>query len=73
MKFPYTFSAKVAQFPLFFYLKNNWIWMYYPFGALGGLWAFSKIHNTVNSDSNKRSWAESQMKIAQKEAEAHNH
>jgi hypothetical protein len=29
MKFPYTFSAKIAQFPLKFHIKNNWIWRYY--------------------------------------------
>lgn len=34
MKYPYTFSAKVAQFPLKFHIKNQWIWRYY-FIALG--------------------------------------
>lgn len=29
MKFPYTFSAKIAQFPLGHYVKNQWIWKYY--------------------------------------------
>ncbi|RZC37181.1 uncharacterized protein BDFB_007715, partial [Asbolus verrucosus] len=29
MKFPYTFSAKIAQFPLKYYIKNQWIWRYY--------------------------------------------
>lgn len=67
MKFPYTLSAKIAQFPIFFYMKNNWIWMYYPLGALGGFWVFTKIHAVFNSEANKKSWAESQMKNAQKE------
>ncbi|KAL0893725.1 hypothetical protein ABMA27_013871 [Loxostege sticticalis] len=31
MKFPYTLSAKIAQFPIFHYMKNNMIWMYYPY------------------------------------------
>lgn len=34
MKFPYTFSAKIAQFPLKFHIKNQWVWRYY-FIALG--------------------------------------
>lgn len=43
MKFPYTFSAKIAQFPLKFYIKNQWIWRYY-FIALGvSLPVFYKI------------------------------
>lgn len=29
MKYPYTFSAKIAQFPLKHYIKNQWIWRYY--------------------------------------------
>lgn len=29
MKFPYTFSAKLAQFPYKFYFKNQWIYRYY--------------------------------------------
>lgn len=34
MKYPYTFTAKLAQFPLKFHIKNQWIWRYY-FIALG--------------------------------------
>ncbi|XP_028030367.1 uncharacterized protein LOC114243173 [Bombyx mandarina] len=68
MKYPYTLSAKIAQFPLFYYMKNNIIWMYYPLGILTGFYFFMKIHVVVNSDENKRSWAESQRKIAEKEA-----
>jgi hypothetical protein len=29
MKYPYTFSAKIAQFPLKYYFQNQWIWRYY--------------------------------------------
>lgn len=29
MKFPYTFSAKLAQFPLKYYIQKQWIWRYY--------------------------------------------
>ncbi|KAG6440417.1 hypothetical protein O3G_MSEX001321 [Manduca sexta] len=67
MKFPYTMSAKIAQFPYFLYMKKNFIWMYYPFGFLGALYVFSIIHEMANSEGNKRSWAESQRKIAEKE------
>lgn len=67
MKFPYTISAKIAQFPIFFYMRKNFIWMYYPLGFLGGLYCFTKIHNLVNSEENKRNWAETQRKFAEKE------
>lgn len=29
MKFPYTFTAKVMQFPWRFYIEKNWIYKYY--------------------------------------------
>lgn len=67
MKFPYTLSAKIAQFPIFFYMKNNPIWMYYPLGWMMGLYLFSFIHAAVNSEANKKSWAEQQLKAAAKE------
>lgn len=67
MKFPYTISAKIAQFPIFFYMKNNMIWMYYPFGWVISLYAFTKIHVLANSEANQKSWAETQRKAAEKE------
>ncbi|KOB65403.1 Uncharacterized protein OBRU01_22774 [Operophtera brumata] len=68
MKYPYTFSAKIAQFPIFYYMKKNWIWMYYPLGWAVGFYLFTTIHALANSDANKRSWAETQRKFAEKEA-----
>ncbi|CAH2086680.1 unnamed protein product [Euphydryas editha] len=67
MKFPYTMSAKIAQFPYFYYMKNNNIWMYYPLGCLVAFYVFIKIHGVVNSEANVKSWAESQRKAAEKE------
>lgn len=67
MKFPYTMSAKIAQFPYFFYMKNNNIWMYYPLGCLVSLYFIIKIHVVVNSEENVKSWAESQRRAAEKE------
>lgn len=29
MRYPYTFSAKIAQFPFKHYINNQWIWKYY--------------------------------------------
>lgn len=33
MKYPYTFSAKVAQFPWAHYTKNVWLFKYYGVGV----------------------------------------
>lgn len=33
MKYPYTFTAKVAQFPVQHYIKNVWVLRYYAFGV----------------------------------------
>ncbi|KAJ6637444.1 hypothetical protein Bhyg_10174 [Pseudolycoriella hygida] len=69
MKFPYTFSAKIAQFPLKFYVNNQWMWKFYIFGIVCTIPVFYKIHKLANSPANVAKWAESKRK----EAEAHHH
>lgn len=43
MKFPYTFSAKIAQFPYKFYIQKQWIWRYYLIGVAVSVPVFYKI------------------------------
>lgn len=43
MKFPYTFSAKIAQFPLKFYMQKQWGWRYYAFALVLSAPVFYKI------------------------------
>lgn len=43
MKFPYTFSAKIAQFPLKFYIQKQWIWRYYGIALVFCAPVFYKI------------------------------
>jgi len=43
MKYPYTFSAKIAQFPLKHYIKNQWIWKYYTMAVVVCLPVFYSI------------------------------
>lgn len=43
MKFPYTFSAKIAQFPYKFYIQKQWIWRYYLIGVAVSIPLFYKI------------------------------
>lgn len=67
MKFPYTFSAKIAQFPIKFYINNNWLWKYYLYGFLVSIPIFYKIHQMSNSPGNIEKW----RLIKEKEAHAH--
>lgn len=43
MKFPYTFSAKIAQFPLKFHIQKQWIWRYYAIALVLTTPVFYKI------------------------------
>ncbi|CAK1583951.1 unnamed protein product [Parnassius mnemosyne] len=69
MKFPYTFSAKIAQFPLKYYIQNQWIWRYWFIGMGVCLPVFYKINKMANSPENVSKWAE----IRRKEAAEHHH
>ncbi|KAJ8959879.1 hypothetical protein NQ318_011615 [Aromia moschata] len=62
MKFPYTFTAKVVQFPFKFYFKNNWIYRYYCFAFVACLPVFLYIQRLSNTPSNKEKWAAIQRK-----------
>lgn len=69
MKYPYTISAKIAQFPLCHHLKYTEVWTYYPVAVMIGAYLISYIHVTVNSKENVQKWAE----IRRKEAAEHHH
>lgn len=44
MKYPYTYSAKIAQFPYKFYWTNSWLARYWVYGVIVSLPLFYKIH-----------------------------
>lgn len=44
MKFPYTYSAKIAQFPYKFYFQNSWLARYWVFGMIAVFPFFYKVH-----------------------------
>lgn len=48
MKFPYTLSAKLAQFPFKYYFKNNWVFRYYIFSLALTFPVFMKISQLGN-------------------------
>ncbi|XP_019865353.1 uncharacterized protein LOC109594569 isoform X2 [Aethina tumida] len=67
MKYPYTFTAKMAQFPWKHYFKNQWIWKYYAVSLLVCIPVFKSISNLSNSPENVAKWAE----IRRREAAEH--
>ncbi|XP_018580283.1 uncharacterized protein LOC108917946 [Anoplophora glabripennis] len=62
MKYPYTFSAKIAQFPYKFYFQNNTIFRYYCYGVIAAVPVFVYISRLSNSPANKKKWAEIRRK-----------
>lgn len=69
MKFPYTFSAKIAQFPYRHYIKNQWIWKYYFIAFVCCIPIFYKISQLSNSPDNVQKWNELKEKRKQEELE----
>lgn len=52
MKFPYTFSAKIAQFPYKHTFKTNWIFRYYLYAVVATLPFFMWVNRIANSPGN---------------------
>lgn len=44
MKYPYTYTAKIAQFPYKFYFTNSWLYKYWLVGLVVSLPVFYKVH-----------------------------
>ncbi|XP_046750734.1 uncharacterized protein LOC124413957 [Diprion similis] len=69
MKFPYTFTAQIAQFPYKFYWKYSWQFRFYAYAVVASLPIFYQIHKLSNSPENKAAYAE----MRRKEAAEHHH
>ncbi|KAG7154369.1 uncharacterized protein LOC121856305 [Homarus americanus] len=52
MKYPYTFTAKLASFPYSYILKNVWMCKYYLAGVVLSMPLFYKIQQLSNSPAN---------------------
>lgn len=51
MKYPYTFAAKIAQFPYAYYFKYNWMVRYHIYAAIVCLPIFYKIGKLCEYDN----------------------
>ncbi|XP_076283464.1 reduction of Rh1 [Lasioglossum baleicum] len=60
MKYPYTLSAKIAQFPAKYYFNNpnSWVFKYWVFGTLICLPIFYQIQKLSFSPENVKKWDE---------------
>merc|ERR1711915_175725 len=56
MKYPYTLSAKIAQFPYGYYIKNQWVFRYYAIALVVCAPVFSWIQKQTNSPANVELW-----------------
>lgn len=53
MKYPYTYTAKLAQFPYKFYFTNSWLYKYWLVGMVVSAPIFYKIHKAGMYDNKK--------------------
>lgn len=58
MKYPYTFTAKLAQFPYKWHYDNFWLPRFLLLGMAVSFPFFFYIHKKVNTPENKAFWAE---------------
>ncbi|KAB0795437.1 hypothetical protein PPYR_12276 [Photinus pyralis] len=73
MKYPYTFSAKIAQFPIMHYYKNSWVYRYYCYSLVVSIPIFWKLQCMSNSPGNVQKWEELKAKARAEDEAAHDH
>ncbi|XP_011630085.1 uncharacterized protein LOC105422424 [Pogonomyrmex barbatus] len=56
MKYPYTLTAKLAQFPYKYYWNHSWMFKYTIIGALIAVPIFYKIQKLSYSPENVQKW-----------------
>merc|ERR1712215_598250 len=57
MKYPYTLGAKIAQFPVGYYIKNQWLFKYYLLGVGLSVPIFKAFQDAAMSPANVEKWA----------------
>ncbi|TGZ49173.1 uncharacterized protein Roh [Temnothorax longispinosus] len=56
MKYPYTLTAKVAQFPYRYYVKHSWLYKYLLIGTLVSFPIFYKVQKLSYAPENVAKW-----------------
>ncbi|BET01741.1 Hypothetical protein NTJ_14557 [Nesidiocoris tenuis] len=58
MRYPYTLTAKLAQFPFKYHYNNVWLFKYWLFGIAVSLPLFVKIGRASFAPANVKTWEE---------------
>ena len=62
MKYPYTLTAQIRQFPFKYHFNNNWIYRYYTYAFFVTLPVFAYIHKVTHSPANWENYREYKRK-----------
>lgn len=62
MKYPYTWTAKIAQFPYKHYYENSWAFRYWLYGVVVCAPMFYMLQKMSYSKENVEKWAEIRRK-----------
>ncbi|XP_050544212.1 uncharacterized protein LOC126907155 isoform X2 [Daktulosphaira vitifoliae] len=58
MVFPYTFTAKIVQFPHKLHFQHHWMYPWFIGAAILSMPLFYKIQQAANCEANIKIWAE---------------
>ncbi|XP_033216745.1 uncharacterized protein LOC117172699 [Belonocnema kinseyi] len=58
MKYPYTFTAKIVQFPWKYYWKHSWLTRYFFYANFITMPIFYKIGKLSHNPANVERWRE---------------
>ncbi|KYM97132.1 PREDICTED: uncharacterized protein LOC108778780 [Cyphomyrmex costatus] len=56
MKYPYTLTAKIAQFPFKYYMQHSWLFKYLLISTFVTIPIFYKIQKLSYSPANVEKW-----------------
>lgn len=68
MIFPYTFTAKIVQFPFILHFKHHWMFPWLVGATIVVMPVFYKLQEMSNSEANVKKWAD-KRKIEQERYE----
>lgn len=63
MKFPYTTTAQLRQFPYKYYFEKSWFFRYGFYAMFVSMPVFWMLQKMSNSEENKKIWYERRKKL----------
>ncbi|XP_022694623.1 uncharacterized protein LOC111263624 [Varroa jacobsoni] len=71
MVYPYTWTAKISQFPYKFHYDNIWFFRYFILGYLASVYVYWRIQRLACSPASYKAWMARREKEAAEHAEHH--